>query len=71
MPFLLGARICNLINANGDERIDSDEFVLFFLQLLMGSQAQRMKIAFRVYDADNDQTISKEEIRIILKNIPR
>ena len=30
-----------------------------------------MKIAFRIYDADNDQTISIEEIRIILKNIPR
>jgi Ca2+-binding EF-hand superfamily protein len=71
MPFLISARVCNLINANGDERIDSDEFVLFFLRLLMGSQAQRMKIAFRIYDADNDQTIGKEEIRIVLKNIPR
>ena len=30
-----------------------------------------MKIAFRIYDADNDQSISKEEIRIVLKHIPR
>jgi len=30
-----------------------------------------MKIAFRIYDADNDQTIGKEEIRVVLKNIPR
>ena len=30
-----------------------------------------MYIAFRIYDADNDQSICKEEIKIILKNIPR
>lgn len=38
MPFLIGMRVCNIINANGDERIDPDEFVLFFLKLLMGSK---------------------------------
>jgi Ca2+-binding EF-hand superfamily protein len=30
-----------------------------------------MHVAFRIYDADNDQSICKEEIRIVLKNIPR
>ena len=38
MPFLIGQRVCNIINANGDERIDADEFVLFFLKLLMGTK---------------------------------
>lgn len=38
MPYLLGQRICNLINANGDERIDPDEFVKFFLQATMGTK---------------------------------
>ena len=71
MPFLIGQRVCNIINANGDERVDADEFVLFFLKLLMGNKRQRMLIAFRIYDADNNQSICKEEIRIILKNIPR
>lgn len=37
----------------------------------MGTREQRMHIAFRIYDADNDQSICKEEIRIVLKNIPR
>ena len=37
MPYLIGTRCCNIINANGDERIDPDEFVLFFLKLLMGT----------------------------------
>ena len=37
LPELLGERIVKQINANGDERIDHDEFVKFFLTLLMGS----------------------------------
>ena len=37
MPELIGDRIVKQINANGDERIDHDEFVPFFLKLLMGS----------------------------------
>ena len=58
------------MNANGDERIDPDEFVGFFLNLLMGTIDQRMQIAFRCYDVDNDQSIDSDEMRIMLVNIP-
>lgn len=37
LPPLLGTRVTNLINANGDERIDHDEFVIFFMRVLVGS----------------------------------
>jgi len=37
LPELIGNRLVKLINANGDERIDHDEFVAFMLKLLMGS----------------------------------
>ena len=37
MPELIGDRIVRQMNANGDERIDHDEFVKFFLKMLMGS----------------------------------
>ena len=37
LPELLGQRIVSQVNANGDARIDHDEFVKFFLKLLMGS----------------------------------
>ena len=37
LPELLGDRIVRQINANGDERIDHDEFVAFFLKLFMGT----------------------------------
>jgi Ca2+-binding EF-hand superfamily protein len=70
MPELIGERIMKQMNANGDERIDHDEFVKFFLKMLMGSFDQKMLIAFRCYDEDNDQCISKDEVRVILKNVP-
>ena len=58
------------MNANGDERIDHAEFVQFMLKLLMGSLKQKMLIAFRVYDVDGDESISLEEVKIVLRNIP-
>ena len=60
----------NLINANGDERIDHDEFVDFFLNLTVGSFEQKMRIAFRCYDADGDESISEDEVELILRSLP-
>lgn len=70
LPELLGQRIVHQINANGDERIDHDEFVRFFLQLCMGSFEQKMLIAFRCFDADNDGSIQEDEVELILRGIP-
>jgi Ca2+-binding EF-hand superfamily protein len=36
----------------------------------MGSLEQKMMIAFRCYDMDNDEQIEFSEIKIILRNIP-
>ena len=58
MPELIGERILKQMNLNGDERIDHDEFVKFFLILLMGTLEQKMLVAFRIYDVDNDENIS-------------
>ena len=70
LPELIGVRIMKQMNANGDERIDHDEFVKFFLKMLMGSYEQKMLIAFKCYDVDSDESISKEEVRVVLRNIP-
>ena len=48
MPELIGERIVRQMNANGDERIDHDEFVKFFLVMLMGTLEQKMHIALGV-----------------------
>jgi Ca2+-binding EF-hand superfamily protein len=70
MPELIGDRLVRQMNANGDERIDHDEFVKFFQSLLMGTLEQKMLIAFRVYDVDGDECISDQEVKIVLRNIP-
>ena len=38
LPEIIGERIMYQINVNGDERIDHDEFVDFFVQAAMGSK---------------------------------
>ena len=58
------------INENGDERIDHSEFVSFFLRLLEGTTAQKMLIAFRVYDFEDDQAITPEAVKFVLKSLP-
>lgn len=37
MPEPLAEAVCRVINANGDERIDMDEFVQFFTTVLVGN----------------------------------
>jgi Ca2+-binding EF-hand superfamily protein len=70
LPELIGERICNQINANGDERIDHDEWIRFFLKLLMGPLEQKMHIAFLCFDVDNNEKITEDEIKIVMMNIP-
>ena len=70
MPELIGDRIVKQINANGDERIDHDEWIPFFLKVLIGSLEQKMLIAFKCFDVDGDECITEEEVKIVLKNIP-
>ena len=70
LPEQLGQTIVGQINANGDERIDHDEFIGFMLQVLMGTKLQKMMIAFNCYDIDGDQRISADEVRHVLQHIP-
>ena len=36
----------------------------------MGTLEQKMLIAFRIYDVDNDENISQKEVEIVLRSIP-
>lgn len=70
MPEFLAERICCQINSNGDERIDHDEFIAFFLKATIGSKNQKLMIAYNCYDSGGDQSISKNELRLLLKHVP-
>ena len=71
LPELLAQRIVCQINSNGDERIDHDEFIQFFLELFMGSQKQKMIIAFKCFDFDDEDRLTQENVLLLLKHIPQ
>ena len=60
LPGPIGTCICNQINANGDERIDHDEFIEFLSTALMGNLQQKMMIAFKCYDQDENECIQAD-----------
>ena len=70
LPDIIGNRIVKQINVNTDERIDHDEFIRFFLKLLMGNEKQKMLVAFRCFDIENDECLTRKNVEYILKNIP-
>jgi len=70
LPSFIGDRLVEQINTNGDERIDHDEFVRFFLILCAGSFEQRMLIAFKCFDLHDNEILSKEDVTLVLKSIP-
>ena len=70
MPEVLANCYVGQVNANGDERIDHDEFVGFLLKALMGSRQQKMMIAFNCYDADFNENIDAEEVKYVLRHCP-
>ena len=67
LPPLLSESITKLINANGDERIDHDEFVKFFLTVINGSLMSRLQICFKCYDFENDDCISVDNVELMLQ----
>jgi hypothetical protein len=70
MPEPIGNCICNQINANGDERIDHDEFIEFMAIALMGNLQQKMAIAFKCFDPENQEVITASEVKFILRHVP-
>ena len=56
LPEILGNRLMQLINANGDQLIDHDEWLEYMLNLICGSFEKRLFIVFQIFD------LSKEEI---------
>jgi Ca2+-binding EF-hand superfamily protein len=70
LPPIIQDSVCNLINTNSDERIDHDEFVKFFLSLIASSVEKRFLVAFKIFDREDHEYITRDDISIILKNLP-
>lgn len=60
-------KIVSLIDADGDGRIDLDEFsVATSFLMLRGSAKDRVELAFRVFDDNGDQAISRREFNQLI-----
>ena len=70
LPELIFSRVVKLMNENGDEQIDHDEWLAFFLQLTCSSQKHKMFLVFRIFDVQDSQILRPDFVKIILKHIP-
>lgn len=71
MNEFIADRLLTIINANGDERIDFDEWFSFFLKVFMGSPQQKMLIAFKVYDIEGEDCLTRKNVEMVLKHITK
>ena len=60
----------NQINPSGDDIIDHDQWLKFFLRLTCGSFQQRLLIVFDVFDGSQTQIIRPECVKTILSHVP-
>lgn len=70
LPEVLFQRILALINENGDEQVDHDEWLKFFLQLTCGSFEHRLLIVFKIFDITKTQVLRAEQIKMLLAHVP-
>lgn len=61
-------RMFALFDGNGDGNINFEEFIKGLSVLsTKGTQAEKLKISFNIYDFDNDGKISKDDLRQMLQ----
>ena len=59
-----------IMNENEDDRIDHEEWLIFFLKLTCSSLRQRMYFVFQIFDIQNSQILRPDFVKIILKHLP-
>ncbi|OEH80546.1 CAM rad domain-containing protein [Cyclospora cayetanensis] len=70
VPGLLGERLFQLFDSNGDDKISFDEFVGGLQAVYSPDTEMRMKFLFNLYDLDGNGVIERPELFAMLYNIP-
>ena len=70
LPGILGDRFFSVLDINGDKYIDKKEFLHGLFKLYFSNLETKIKLAFDMYDFDQDGYVKKEDIRLILSHIP-
>jgi Ca2+-binding EF-hand superfamily protein len=53
LPEIIFSRLIGIMNENGDDRIDHEEWLQFFLRLTCSSPKQRIYLVFQIFDIQN------------------
>lgn len=70
LPEIIFSRLIIIMNENGDDRIDHEEWLMFFLRLTCSSPRQRMYLVFQIFDIQNSQILRPDFVKTILKHLP-
>ena len=70
LPGIIGERLYAVFSTNHSDYLDDDEFITGMTRLYTGDFESLCKFIFDFYDFDEDQIISKEDVRTVLSYIP-
>jgi len=64
---LLGQRLFGIFDTNSDEKINAGEFLSGISLCLRGTMADKCNLLFRMFDLDEDEGVSEDELYRMLK----
>jgi len=70
LPGLIGERLFNLFDVDGDEYLAEEEFKRGMKRLFGQNIREYMKLVYDLFDFDLDGKVSKEDIRTLLSHVP-
>ena len=70
LPEPIFQRVLICLNPNGDDRVDHDEFLDFFLSLTSASLDKRLQLIFRLYDVDFTECLQQDQLQLFLQAVP-
>ena len=71
LPGILGERLFTLFDVDGSGVLDYEEFICGLALFCRGSQEERLRVMFNMYDLAGDGAIHKKELGILLSHMPK
>eukprot|EP00944_MAST-04C_sp_MAST-4C-sp1_P004127 g4127.t1 len=71
LPGILGERLFTLFDVDGSGVLDYEEFICGLALFCRGSQEERLRVMFDMYDLAGDGAIHKKELGILFSHMPK
>ena len=69
VPGMLGERLFSVFDSGHDGAIDYGEFINGLARYARGTKDQRIRMIFEMYDLNNDRTISRADLSLMLHSL--